>query len=112
MQDTSRSESFRRMSARGAAALAAVGLACGAFAQPPTQGEPPPVPAEQPKPPAPEPAGQGPAGEELLDSKLFDISAFVFRYAVEHPDLPSIDELGPLTVTLGVRDGVYVSARP
>lgn len=75
---------------------------------PPTKAEPmPPVP-----PPATEPNIPTEAQQAVLDAHVYDISAFVFRYAVEHADMPTLDQLMNKNVTLGVRDGVYVSPRP
>jgi hemolysin activation/secretion protein len=74
---------------------------------------PPPTP---PKPPPPPPAegapGPGEATLAILDAHIYDISAFVFRYAVEHADMPPLDEILGLEVALGQRpDGVFVSPR-
>src|SRR5262249_39131031 len=69
-----------------------------------------------PTPQAPAPgtsaAMPGEAQQAVLDAHVYDVSAFVFRYAVEHADMPTLEQLGALDVKLGVRDGVYVSPRP
>lgn len=111
-----RSDSVR-MSLSAAAVLAAAGLAVlPALGQqnPVEKAPPPPATLPQSPPPAPpkEPQAPQPVTLEMLDSHVFDITGFVFRYGAEHPDMPAVDQLGPLQVTLGVKDGVLVAARP
>jgi len=76
---------------------------------PPTAPEPEKPPAPAPPPP---PAMTPEATQEMLDSHVYAVTALVFRYAVEHPEMPAVEQLLPLEVRLGVKDGVLVSPRP
>ena len=53
------------------------------------------------------------SGEEAVDpdGAEFVVGELTLRYFREHPRQPTLEELGELEVTLGVIDGVYVSAR-
>lgn len=103
-----------RRSARvpGLALLAAAGLAFPALAQVnPLQPDAPPPQRPGPGPGLPPPPeAQAPQPSE--DGPAFPISAFNLRYRTDHPDLPPIDDLASLEVTLGEANGVYVAPRP
>src|SRR5689334_2257586 len=93
-----------------AAALALATLAGTAWAQVPLERTTPPAqtPHLAPKPPAPPPK---PEAAAITDGPSYEVSAFVFRYPVEQPDRPPIEELLQLEVTLAVFNGVYVAPR-
>lgn len=103
-----------RRGSRWRASVCALSLAAAAgtaLAQEnPLQPSAPPPRAPEPEAPPPPPP---PAPQPEVDEGLFyEVSAFVLRYANEHPDRPPLDELMNLEVTLGIVDGAYVSARP
>jgi hemolysin activation/secretion protein len=101
----------RRLCFPGALLLAAVaGSALPALGQE-TPVQPPPGPQPQrPEPsPPPPPAGEPQAPAPVGQGPVFDISSFIFRYATNNPDQPPIEQLMPLEVTFGVRDGVLVA---
>lgn len=66
---------------------------------------------------SPGPGGDSPvpeANNEVAldpDGNVFQVGALTLSYFREHPRQPSLDELGGLEVTLGLRDGAYVSPR-
>lgn len=117
-------ESFRSDRSRPRLRLALtalVGLAVGSAAAlgqgTPVERSPPPpeaVPSQPPPPPTPQPppAPTPEATLAVLDSHVYEVSALVIRYAAEHPDMPAVEQLTGLDVTLSLKDGVYVSPRP
>lgn len=82
------------------------------FAQPePNAGERPRTGKE---PPALSELAEAPAPAEGADPEKpsYLVSAFVLRYAQDHPQLPAIDDLLSRQVRLGWRDGGYVEYTP
>lgn len=60
---------------------------------------------DAPPPPPPEKAKQ------VDDGPSYEVTAFILRYAREHPDQPPIEEFEALTLQLGEVNGVYVAPR-
>lgn len=69
--------------------------------------------APQPKIPSPDaPPPPQPKKEAVVDDgAAYEVSAFVLRYAREHPEQPPIEELQTLSLKLSVVDGVFVAPR-
>lgn len=69
--------------------------------------------APQPKIPSPDAPPPPPPEKNAVvdDGRSYEVSAFVLKYAKDHPEQPPMEELESLTLQLGVVDGVFVAPR-
>src|SRR5215211_3830271 len=90
------------------ALVACAGLPAAAQQNPldPRAPRPQPVTPEPPPPPPPE----GQTADK--DGPAYEVSAFILRYAREHPEQPPLDEFQDLVVRLGQdANNVYIAPR-
>ncbi len=88
--------------------LACAGVPAIAQQNPLQPGAPVPKPISPDAPPPPPPKAEQPE----KDGPSYEITAFVLRYAREHPEQPPIEDLESLVVRLGVTpEEVYVAPR-
>jgi hemolysin activation/secretion protein len=93
------------------AIAAAAGCAMPALAQVnPLQPNAPQPARPSPDAPKPPPPAQTPTPSQ--DGPSYPVTSFIIRYATEHPDRPSIEDLLQIDVELGQANGVFVAPRP